>query len=108
MFEQNRYAEQERPKGMFRGDSGLGTGMRRYQVSGAGDSAEIAADRAADQAVGGGIFRSAEGVGGGFQADLADSDLDGGGSPLPAGLMGSMEQSLGGSFSGASRVKFSW
>lgn len=101
MFEQDRLMENERSRGVFRGDSGPGMGMSRYQVSGTGDSAEIAADRAADQAVGGGLFRSAEGVGGsGFQADLADSDLGGGGSPLPEGLMGSMEQSLGGSFSG--------
>ena len=105
MFEQDRLMENERSRGVFRGDSGPGMGMSRYQVSGTGDSAEIAADRAADQAVGGGLFRSAEGVGGsGFQADLADSDLGGGGSPLPEGLMGSMEQSLGGSFSGVRRT----
>ena len=100
MFEQDRYPENERSKGMFRGNNPPGQGMSRYQVSGVGDSAEVAADRAADQAVGG-LFRSADGgTSAGFQADLSDSDLGGGGSPLPEGLVGSMEQSLGGSFAG--------
>ena len=100
MFEQDRYVESQRSRGMFRDTGQTGPGMSRYQVSGTGDSAELAADQAADQAVGG-LFRAPEGAGGmGFQADLADADLSGGGSPLPEGLMGSMEQSLGASFSG--------
>ena len=100
MFEQDRYLESQRSRGMFRDTGQTGPGMSRYQVSGTGDSAELAADQAADQAVGG-LFRSPEGTDvGGFQADLADADLSGGGSPLPEGLMGSMEQSLGASFSG--------
>ena len=100
MFEQDRYLEGQRSRGVFRDTGQPAAGMSRYQVSGTEDSAELAADQAADQAVGG-LFRSPEGAGGGgFQADLADADLSGGGSPLPAGLMGSMEQSLGASFSG--------
>ena len=100
MFEQDRYVDNQRSRGMFRDTGQTGPGMSRYQVSGAGDSAELAADQAADQAVGG-LFRAGEGADvGGFQADLADADLSGGGSPLPEGLMDSMEQSLGASFSG--------
>ena len=99
MFEQDRYSENQRSRGMFRDSGQVRPGMSRYQVSGVEDSDEIAAEEAADQAVGG-LFRTPEGDGGGFQADLADADLSGGGSPLPEGLMGPMEQSLGASFSG--------
>lgn len=100
MFEQDRSQEERRPRTVFRGSDRPAAGMSRYQVSGTGDTAEIAADRAADQAVGG-LFRApAGGQSAGFGADLSDADLDGGGSPLPDSLIGSMEQSLGGSFSG--------
>lgn len=101
MFEQDRYADSQRSKGVFRGEDGPAAGMSRYQVSGSGDSEELAADRAADSVVGG-LFRApaSGGQSAGFEADLSDADLSGGGSPLPDGLMGSMEQSFGTSFSG--------
>ena len=62
MFEQDRYLESQRSRGMFRDTGQIGPGMSRYQVSGTGDSAELAADQAADQAVGG-LFRAGPSVG---------------------------------------------
>ena len=101
MFEQDRYADSERRKGVFPDENDPATGMSRYRVSGSGDSEELAADRAADR-VTGGLFRAPEGAAQstGFEADLSDADLSGGGSPLPDTLMGSMEQSFGTNFSG--------
>ena len=102
MFEQERYASGRRPRSVFQTEEAPGAGMSRYQVSGAGDPAEAAAEQAADSAVGGGsIFRAPEGADvAGFTADLSDADLGGIGTPLPDDLMGSMEQSLGASFAG--------
>lgn len=95
MFEQERYEDNQRSRRAFQ----TAPGTSRYQVSGSQDSAEVAAEAAADSAVGG-LFRSPEGAGSvGFQADLSDADLAGPGTPLPEGLMDSMEQSFGTSFS---------
>ena len=81
MFEQDRYADSERRKGVFPDENDPATGMSRYRVSGSGDSEELAADRAADR-VTGGLFRAPEGAAQstGFEADLSDADLSGGGS----------------------------
>lgn len=102
MFEQDRYTDDQRNKGLFCGEDGPSSGTSRFQVSGENDPAEIQAEQMADSIVGGGgLFRSPEGSGGsGFQADLNTSDLADGGESLPAGLQGAMEQSFGTGFSG--------
>lgn len=101
MFEQNRYTDNRRARGLFRRGEGPAPGMDRFQVSGENDPAEIAADRMADSVVGGGgLFRSPEGSGGaGFQADLDTADLGDAGESLPMGLQSSLEQSFGAGFS---------
>lgn len=102
MFEQDRYADGQRTKGLFLGEDKPSSGMSRFQVSGESDPAEVRAGQMADRVVGGGsLFRSPEGAGGsGFQADLDTADLAEGGESLPAELQSSMEQSFGAGFSG--------
>ena len=101
MFEQDCGTNERRNRGLFREEDGPFAGFGRFQVSGENDPAEVRADSMADSVVGGGLFRSPEGGGGGgFQADLPLSDLAGGVESLPAGLQGSMEQSFGADFSG--------
>lgn len=100
MFEQDRHIDNRQPRGLFRQETEPASGKSRFQVSGENDPAEIQADQMADSVVdGGGLFRSPEGSGGGFQADLDTEDLEGGGESLPAGLQGSMEESFGTGFS---------
>ena len=100
MFEQERHETRDRSQGIFRAPDRPAAGVSRFQVSSTDDPEEVQADRMADSVVGGGLFRSPEGAGDmGGQADLADADLSGGESALPADLMGSMEQSFGTSFS---------